>query len=253
MKVGGLAALVTGGGSGMGEASARALAAAGARVAIADLAGEAAARVARDIGGIGIETDVGQEASAVAAFQRAREAHGPVRLLVNCAGIATAGRIVGREGPLALADFERTIRVNLIGTFNMMRLAAAEMAALDPLDTDERGLIINTASVAAYEGQIGQAAYSASKGGVVGLTVPAARELARHGIRVMTIAPGLIATPMLLTMPDEVKESLIATTLFPHRLGQPEEYAKLVLAIADNVLLNGEVVRLDGAIRLAPK
>jgi len=253
MNVDGLAALVTGGGSGMGEASARALAAAGARVAIADLDGEAAARVARDIDGIGIETDVGQETSAVAAFQRAREAHGPVRLLVNCAGIATAGRIVGREGPLALADFERTIRVNLIGTFNMMRLAAAEMAALDPLDTDERGLIINTASVAAYEGQIGQAAYSASKGGVVGLTVPAARELARHGIRVMTIAPGLIATPMLLTMPDEVKESLVATTQFPHRLGQPEEYAKLVLAIADNVLLNGEVVRLDGAIRLAPK
>ena len=253
MNVDGLAALVTGGGSGMGEASARALAAAGARVAIADLDGEAAVRVARDIDGIGIETDVGREASAVAAFQRAREAHGPVRLLVNCAGIATAGRIVSREGPLALADFERTIRVNLIGTFNMMRLAAAEMAALDPLDTDERGLIINTASVAAYEGQIGQAAYSASKGGVVGLTVPAARELARHGIRVMTIAPGLIATPMLLTMPDEVKESLVATTLFPHRLGQPEEYAKLVLAIADNVLLNGEVVRLDGAVRLAPK
>ena len=253
MNVDGLAALVTGGGSGMGAATARALAAAGARVAVADLDGEAAARVARDIGGVAIQTDVGQEVSAVAAFRRARETNGPIRLLVNCAGIATAGRIVGREGPLALDDFQRTIQVNLIGTFNMMRLAAAEMSSLDPLETDERGVIVNTASVAAYEGQIGQAAYAASKGGVVGLTLPAARELARHGIRVMTIAPGLIATPMLLTMPDEVKESLVSTTLFPHRLGQPEEYAKLVLAIADNVLLNGEVVRLDGAIRLAPR
>ena len=253
MNVDGLAALVTGGGSGMGAATARALATAGAKVAIADLDEEAAARVARDIGGVAIQTDVGQEASAVAAFRRAREANGPIRLLVNCAGIATAGRIVGREGPLALDDFQRTIQVNLIGTFNMMRLAAAEMSSLDPLETDERGVIVNTASVAAYEGQIGQASYAASKGGVVGLTLPAARELARHGIRVMTIAPGLIATPMLLTMPDEVKESLVSTTLFPHRLGQPEEYAKLVLAIADNVLLNGEVVRLDGAIRLAPR
>lgn len=253
MKLDGLAAVVTGGGSGMGAATARALADAGARVAVVDLTLAAAAETARAIGGLAIECDVSRERSAMQAFSQARDANGPLRLLVNCAGIATAGRVVGRDGPLALDDFERTIGVNLVGTFNMLRLAAAEMAGLDPLDTDERGLIVNTASVAAYEGQIGQAAYSASKGGVVGLTLPAARELARHAIRVMTIAPGLIGTPMLLNMPEEVKESLVATTLFPHRLGQPEEYAKLVLAIADNVLLNGEVVRLDGAIRLAPK
>lgn len=253
MKLDGLAAVVTGGGSGMGAATARALADAGARVAVVDLNLAAAAETARAIGGLAIECDVSRERSATRAFSQARDANGPLRLLVNCAGIATAGRVVGRDGPLALDDFERTIGVNLVGTFNMLRLAAAEMAGLDPLDTDERGLIVNTASVAAYEGQIGQAAYSASKGGIVGLTLPAARELARHAIRVMTIAPGLIGTPMLLNMPEEVKESLVATTLFPHRLGQPEEYAKLVLAIADNVLLNGEVVRLDGAIRLAPK
>lgn len=253
MNVDGLATMVTGGGSGMGAETARALAGAGAKVAVVDLNLDSAKRVAREIGGVAIECDVGGEPSATQAFKRARDANGPLRMLVNCAGIATAGRVVGRDGPLALDEFERTIRVNLIGTFNMVRLAAAEMMSLEPLQTEERGLIVNTASVAAYEGQIGQAAYSASKGGIVGLTLPVARELARHGIRVMTIAPGLIGTPMLLNMPDEVKESLIATTLFPHRLGRPEEYAKLVLAIADNVLLNGEVVRLDGAVRLAPK
>lgn len=253
MNVDGLAAVVTGGGSGMGAATARALAAAGARVAVVDLNMEAALEVAREVDGVAIECDVSHDHSAAEAFAQARDANGPVRLLINCAGIATAGRVVGREGPLPLDEFERTIGVNLIGTFNMMRLAATEMAALDPLETEERGLIVSTASVAAYEGQIGQAAYSASKGGVVGLTLPAARELARHGVRVMAIAPGLIGTPMLLNMPDEVKESLIATTLFPHRLGQPEEFAKLVLAIADNALLNGEVIRLDGAVRLAPR
>ncbi|MEM7444031.1 MAG: SDR family NAD(P)-dependent oxidoreductase [Pseudomonadota bacterium] len=252
MKVNGLAAMVTGGGSGMGAAVAQALAAQGAKVAVVDLNKDAAGQVADEIGGVAIECDVSIEKAAISAFDRARDANGPIRLLVNCAGIATAGRVVGREGPLALEEFERTIRVNLIGTFNMMRLAAAEMATLEPLDTEERGLIVNTASVAAFEGQIGQAAYSASKGGVVGLTVPVARELSRHGIRVMAIAPGLIGTPMLLNMPEEVKDSLIATTLFPHRLGEPEEFAKLVLAIADNVLLNGEVIRLDGAVRLAP-
>jgi NAD(P)-dependent dehydrogenase (short-subunit alcohol dehydrogenase family) len=253
MNVDGLAAIVTGGGSGMGAATSRALAAAGGRVAVVDLNIGAARAVAREVDGLAIECDVSHDRSAVEAFERAREFNGPVRLLVNCAGIATAGRVVGRDGPLPLDAFERTVRVNLIGTFNMMRLAAAEMAGLDPLDTDERGLIISTASVAAYEGQIGQAAYSASKGGVVGLTLPAARELARHAVRVMAIAPGLIGTPMLLNMPDEVKESLVGTTLFPHRLGQPDEFAKLVLSIADNVLLNGEVIRLDGAVRLAPK
>ncbi|HET8726291.1 MAG TPA: SDR family NAD(P)-dependent oxidoreductase [Alphaproteobacteria bacterium] len=253
MDVKGLAAIVTGGGSGMGEATARALAAAGAKVALFDLRREAAEEVAKDIGGIAFEVDVADAASAERAMEAAEVAHGVARIAVNCAGIANAGRVVGRDGPHPLDLFRRVIDVNLIGSFNIARLAAAAMSKAEPLPTGERGLIVSTASVAAYEGQIGQAAYSASKGGIVAMTLPMARELARFGIRVMTVAPGLIGTPMLLNMPDEVKDSLIATTLFPNRLGHPEEYARLVLHIAENQLLNGEVIRLDGAVRLAPK
>lgn len=254
MEVKGLAAVVTGGGSGMGAETARKLAAAGAKVALLDINKANAETVAKEIGGIAIECDVSSDASATAAFAAAKEANGPVRILMNCAGIAPAARVVGREGPHDLDFFAKVLTVNLVGTFNMLRLAAAEMSTLEPVnDTGERGVIINTASVAAFEGQIGQAAYSASKGGVVGMTLPAARELARFGVRVVTIAPGLIGTPMLLSMPQEVQDSLVATTLFPKRLGLPEEYAKLALHVIDNAMINGETIRLDGAVRLAPK
>jgi NAD(P)-dependent dehydrogenase (short-subunit alcohol dehydrogenase family) len=254
MDIKGLAAIVTGGGSGMGAEVARHLAKAGAKVAVLDINKANVEAVAAETGGLGLECDVTSEASAMAALAAARGAHGPVRILMNCAGIAPGARIVGKDGPHDLGFFSKVIGVNLIGTFNMLRLAAAEMSTLDTLnDTGERGVIINTASVAAYEGQIGQAAYSASKGGVVGMTLPAARELARFGVRVVTIAPGLIGTPMLLGMPQEVQDSLIATTLFPKRLGLPEEFAKLALHVIDNAMINGETIRLDGAVRLAPK
>ena len=253
MDITGIAAVVTGAASGMGEVAARSLAAEGAMVALLDLQADRVQAVAGEIGGLGLACDVTDEASAEAALAAARQAHGPVRLLVNCAGIAPGARVVGREGPHALALFHKTITVNLVGSFNMLRLAAAEMAAAEPMADGERGLIVNTASVAAYEGQIGQAAYSASKGGVVGMTLPIARELARHGIRVMTIAPGLIKTPMLAGMPQEVQDSLVATTLYPKRLGDPQEFADLVLHIAGNRMLNGSVIRLDGAVRLAPR
>lgn len=254
MEIKGLTAIVTGGGSGMGAAVARALAAAGARVAVLDLNKANADSVAAEIGGIAIECDVSNEASAVAAIGAVKAQLGTPRVLMNCAGIAPAARVVGKDGPHNLDFFAKVLNVNLVGSFNMLRLAAAEMAAADSLnDTGERGVIINTASVAAFEGQIGQAAYSASKGGVVGMTLPIARELARSGIRVVTIAPGLIGTPMLLNMPQEVQDSLIATTLFPKRLGTPEEFAKLALHIIDNAMINGETIRLDGAVRLAPK
>lgn len=254
MEIKGLAAIVTGGGSGMGAETARYLAKSGARVAVLDLNKANAEAVAKEIGGIAIECDVSNEASAVAALQTAKQAHGPVRILVNCAGVAPAARIVGKEGPHDLGFFSKIINVNLIGTFNMLRLAASEMSTQEVLNTsEERGIIINTASVAAYEGQIGQAAYSASKGGVVAMTLPAARELARFGIRVVTIAPGLFGTPMLLGMPKEVQDSLIATTLFPKRLGLPEEYAKLAVHIVENTMINGETIRLDGGVRLAVK
>ncbi|MCE9508548.1 MAG: SDR family NAD(P)-dependent oxidoreductase [Alphaproteobacteria bacterium] len=254
MDIKGLAAIVTGGGSGMGAETARHLAKAGAKVAVLDLNKANADAVAREIGGIALECDVSNEASAKSALEAAKQAHGAARILMNCAGIAPAARIVGKDGPHDLGFFSKIITVNLIGTFNMLRLAAAEMSALEPLnDTGERGVIINTASVAAYEGQIGQAAYSASKGGVVGMTLPAARELARFGIRVVTIAPGLIGTPMLLGMPKEVQDSLIATTLFPKRLGRPDEFAQLALHICENAMINGETIRLDGGVRLAPK
>jgi NAD(P)-dependent dehydrogenase (short-subunit alcohol dehydrogenase family) len=254
MDIKGLAAVVTGGGSGMGAETARHLAKAGAKVAVLDINKANVEAIAKEIGGLALECDVANEASAKTALEAAKKAHGPVRVLINCAGIAPGARIVGKEGPHDLAFFSKVIGVNLVGTFNMLRLAAAEMSALEPVnDTGERGVVINTASVAAYEGQIGQAAYSASKGGVVGLTLPAARELARFGVRVVTIAPGLIGTPMLAGMPKEVQDSLIATTIFPKRLGLPEEYAKLALHVIDNAMINGETIRLDGAVRLAPK
>ncbi|NBB83591.1 MAG: SDR family NAD(P)-dependent oxidoreductase, partial [Alphaproteobacteria bacterium] len=199
--------------------------------------------------------DVADGAAMAEAVDAAAAIHGPPRLAVACAGIAPGARVVGKEGPHDLDLFKKTIEVNLIGTFNLLRLAGAQMAAADPLpgEDGERGLVVMTASVAAYEGQIGQAAYSASKGGVAALTLPAARELARHGVRVVTIAPGLIGTPMLMNMPDAVRDSLVATTLFPHRLGRPEEFAALVGHVAANPLINGETLRLDGAVRLAPK
>jgi len=197
--------------------------------------------------------EIGFQTQSPPKSAAARAAHGPARLLVNCAGIGNAGRILGRDGPLALSAFEQVIRVNLIGTFNMLRLAAADMAGLDPLGDDERGIVVNTASIAAYEGQVGQAAYAASKAGVVGLTLPAAREFARVGIRVVTIAPGLIETPMFNGLPDEVRRGLAASVPFPSRLGLPAEYAALVLHIAANRFLNGETIRLDGALRMAPR
>lgn len=254
MDIKGLSAIVTGGGSGMGAETARQMARAGAKVAVLDLNLSNAENVAKEIDGIAVACDVSSDASARTAMDAVKKAIGAPRILMNCAGIAPAARVVGKEGPHDLDFFAKVIGVNLIGTFNMLRLAAAEMSVLEPLnDTGERGVIINTASVAAFEGQIGQSAYSASKGGVVGMTLPSARELARFGIRVVTIAPGLIGTPMLLGMPQEVQESLVATTLFPKRLGKPEEFAKLALHIVDNAMINGETIRLDGAVRLAPK
>lgn len=253
MDVEGQAALVTGGGSGLGAATAEALAGAGAQVAVLDRNEAAALTIAARIGGLALACDVADPSAAEAAVAQAKAALGPFRLLVNCAGIGTAGRVVGRDGPLPLASFEQVIRVNLIGTFNMLRLAAAEMSALDPLEEGERGVIVNTASIAAYEGQVGQAAYAASKAGVIGLTLPAARELARVGVRVVTIAPGLIETPMFAGLPDEARQALAASVPFPARLGKPAEYAALVLHIAANRMLNGETIRLDGALRMAPR
>ncbi len=253
MDVQGQAALVTGGGSGLGAATCEALAEAGAKVAVLDRNEAAAQSVARRIGGLGLACDVSDAASAEAAVARAREAHGPARLLVNCAGIGNAGRIVGREGPLALAAFEQVVRVNLIGTFNLLRLAAADDERSRSAGGRERGVIVNTASIAAYEGQVGQAAYAASKAGVVGLTLPAARELARVGVRVVTIAPGLVETPMLKGLPEEVRQGLADSVPFPARLGRPNEFASLVLHIAANRFLNGATIRLDGALRMAPR
>ena len=253
MRLDGQAAIVTGGASGLGAATAQRLAAGGCRVALLDINQSAAEAQARNIGGIGIACDVADAASAEAAVAKARDAHGPARLLVNCAGIGTAGRIVGRDGPIELAAFERVIRINLIGSFNLLRLAAADMTALDPLEEGERGVIINTASIAAYEGQVGQAAYAASKAGVVGMTLPAAREFARFGVRVMTIAPGLFHTPMVEGLPPDVQRSLGEGIPFPQRLGTPDEYAALVEHIVSNRFLNGETIRLDGALRMPPR
>lgn len=253
MNLQGLAAVVTGGASGLGAATAKLLAEGGCKVAVLDINEAAAQASAVRFGGIGIACDVSSGPSGEAAMAAARAAHGPCRILVNCAGVGTAGRIIGRNGPLALEAFERVIRINLIGTFNMLRLAAAEMAAADPLEEGERGLIVNTASIAAYEGQVGQPAYAASKGGVASLTLPAARELARSGVRVVTIAPGVFHTPMVDGLPPDVQAGLAADVPFPPRLGRPEEYAALVAHIAANRFLNGEVIRLDGALRMQPR
>jgi NAD(P)-dependent dehydrogenase (short-subunit alcohol dehydrogenase family) len=253
MNVNGQAAIVTGGGSGLGAATARALAKSGAKVAVLDVNLEGAKKVAAEIGGLAVACDVADAGSTEKAIAEAKAKHGAARVLINCAGVGPAARIVGKDGPMKLADFARVININLIGSFNAMRLAAADMQTLEPMADNERGVIISTASVAAFDGQIGQAAYSASKGGIAALTLPAARELARFGIRVMTIAPGIFATPMLLGMPQNVQDSLAASIPYPSRLGTPEEYAKLVLHILDNVMLNGEVIRLDGAIRMPPK
>jgi len=253
MHPNGHAALVTGGGSGLGRATAERLAALGAKVAILDIDGDAARAAAAKIGGIGIACDVTDPDGMVAALAEARARHGAARILITCAGIGPARRIVGRDGPQPLDDFAKVININLVGTFNAMRLAAAYMQPLPPLEDGERGVIVATASVAAYDGQIGQAAYAASKGGVVSLTLPAARELAQFGIRVMTIAPGIFNTRMVAGLPEQVQESLAAAIPFPKMLGRPEQYADLVQHIIGNRYLNGEVIRLDGAIRLAPR
>ncbi len=250
MKVQGLPALVTGAASGLGAATARALAAAGARVALLDLDEGAAEATAREIGGLALPCDVADAGSAEAAVAQAARAHGPARILVHCAGICPAAKVVGRHGPAPLEGFARVIQVNLVGTFNMMRLAAAGAAGLDPLEGGERGVIVTTASIAAYEGQIGQAGYAASKAGVVGLTLPVARELAPLGIRVCAIAPGMFETPMVQGLPAEVQASLGAAVPFPSRFGRPDEYAALVMAILANPMLNGETIRLDGALRM---
>ncbi len=254
MEVKGLGAIVTGGGSGLGAETARFLARAGAKVTVLDVNAEGVAAVAMETGGLGLTCDVASAAEAEAAVAKAREAHGPARVLVNCAGIAPAKRIVGRDGPMPLDAFEQVIRVNLIGSFNLLRLAAADMIAAEPL-TDpaaegERGVIISTASIAAAEGQVGQVAYAASKAGIIGMMLPAAREFARFGVRVLTIAPGLIATPLLLNMPQELQDDLAAQVPFPKRFGKSEEFAALVLHILANPMLNADTIRLDGAMRM---
>jgi NAD(P)-dependent dehydrogenase (short-subunit alcohol dehydrogenase family) len=254
MLIEGQAAVVTGGASGLGRATAAALAVNGARVALLDVNLAAAEAAAQEIGGVALVCDVTDATATERAIAAAAERHGPARILVNCAGIGPAARIIGRDGgPMPLDQFRRVIEVNLIGSFNALRVAAAQMCRLDPLEEGERGIIVSTASVAAYEGQIGQAAYSASKAGIVGLTLPAARELARWGVRVVAIAPGIFATPMLAALPQNVQDSLAASVPFPPRLGRPEEYAALVLHLCQNRMINGEVIRLDGALRLAPR
>ena len=253
MRIDGMAAIVTGGGSGLGRATAEALAAKGAKVAVFDLNAAAAESAAAALGGIGIACDVSVGPSAEAALAKAEAAHGVARILVNCAGIGVSKRVVGRDGPHALGDFERTIKVNLLGTFNMIRLFAARLSIEDVLDGGERGAIVSTASVAAFDGQIGQAAYAASKGGVVGMTLPIAREFAQFGIRVNTIAPGIFLTPMMLGLPPAAQESLGRSVPFPSRLGDPKEFAALAVHMIENQYLNGETVRIDGSLRMAPK
>ena len=255
MEIAGKSFIVTGAASGLGEATARMLAERGASVVIADI-NPRGADVAAELGqqnAVFVATDVTQEPDGQRAVETAKSRFGGVHGLVNCAGIAPGERIVGRDGPHSLDNFSRTITINLVGTFNMLRLAAAAMTANAPFADGERGIIINTASAAAFEGQIGQAGYAASKAGVAGLTLPAARELARFGIRVMTIAPGLFMTPMMEGFSPEVRESLASTVLFPQRLGKPEEYAQLVASIITQPMLNGATIRLDGALRMAPK
>jgi NAD(P)-dependent dehydrogenase (short-subunit alcohol dehydrogenase family) len=256
MELAGITALVTGGGSGLGEATARELAARGAHVAILDLARSAGAEVAKALGpgAIFTEADVTDEAQVAAALDRTLRELGPLRAVVSCAGIGTPGRIVDKTGaPLPLAHFRKVIEVNLIGTFNVLRLAAARMFGNEPNAAGERGAFVCTASIAAYEGQIGQAAYAASKGGVVGMTLPLARDLAQSGLRVCTIAPGLFATPLLMGLPEPAREALAKSIPFPPRLGAPAEYAALACHILENPMLNGETIRLDGALRMQPR
>ncbi|KTT14894.1 SDR family NAD(P)-dependent oxidoreductase [Pseudacidovorax intermedius] len=254
MKIEGQSALVTGGASGLGEATARELARLGAKVAVLDRNLEQAKKVAADIGGTAFACDITDTASVEAALAAAAEAHGPARILMNVAGIGSAKRIVGKDGSAApLEDFARVIQVNLIGTYNVSRLFAARCAKLEALDGGERGVMMFTASVAAFDGQVGQQAYSASKGGLVGMTLPMARDLAQHGIRVCTVAPGIFATPLLLELPEPVQQSLAASIPFPPRLGKPSEFAELACHIVTNGHLNGEVIRLDGALRMAPR
>src|SRR5512133_3024563 len=252
MDIAGKVFIVTGGASGLGEGTARMLAAAGGKVVIADMQADKGEAVARDIGGAFVKCDVSQEADGQAVVAKAVSL-GKLMGLVNCAGIAPAEKTVGKNGAHSLAVYTKTIMVNLVGSFNMIRLAAEAMTKNEPESTGERGCMISTASVAAYDGQIGQAAYSASKGGIVGMTLPIARDLARNGIRNMTIAPGIFGTPMLFGMPKDVQDALAASVPFPSRLGTPQDYAKLAKHIFENDMLNGEVIRLDGAIRLAPR
>jgi NAD(P)-dependent dehydrogenase (short-subunit alcohol dehydrogenase family) len=253
MKIGSVAAIVTGGGSGLGAATARALSAAGARVSILDLDENKGRAVAGEIGGLFVRCDVADAAGAEAALAARHAAHGAPRILVNCAGIGTAARVVGRDGPRPIEAFERVIRVNLIGTFNMMRLVGHAMSVAESDAGGGRGVIISTASVAAFEGQIGQAAYAASKGGIAALTLPVAREFARFGIRVLTIAPGLFKTPLVGELPQETQDALASAIPYPARLGEPAEFAQLVIAMIENDYLNGEIIRLDGALRMQPK
>lgn len=253
MKTEGAGAIVTGGASGLGRAVVEMLAEAGAKPVVFDLNAEAASEVAKECGGVAVAGDVANEEDADRAVDEAIESFGNLRILVNCAGIGPAKRIVGRDGPMPLGEFEKAIRVNLIGSFNMLRVAANRMSMQDPMEDGERGVIVNTASVAAFDGQIGQAAYAASKGGIVSMALPAARELSRFGIRVNTIAPGIFMTPLLKGLPEDVQQSLGAAIPYPSRLGDPAEFADLVRFMIGNRYLNGEVVRLDGAIRMAPK
>ncbi|KRD46609.1 MULTISPECIES: SDR family NAD(P)-dependent oxidoreductase [Acidovorax] len=254
MDIQGQAAIVTGGASGLGEATARELARLGAKVAVLDRNAELAEKVAADIGGVACACDITDAASVTAALEKAAAAHGPARILMNVAGIGSAKRIVQRDGSAApLEDFTRVVTINLIGSYNVSRLFAAACAKLDALQSGERGVMMFTASAAAFDGQVGQQAYSASKGGLVGMTLPMARDLAQHGIRVCTVAPGLFATPLMKELPEAVQQSLAASIPFPPRLGKPEEFAELACHIVTNGHLNGEVIRLDGALRMAPR
>jgi NAD(P)-dependent dehydrogenase (short-subunit alcohol dehydrogenase family) len=254
MNIQGHAAIVTGGASGLGEATARELARLGAKVAVLDVNMELAEKVAADIDGVACQCDITNTASVTTALAKATQAHGTARMLMNIAGIGSAKRIVGKDGNAApLEDFARVINVNLIGSYNISRLFAADCVKLPPLDDGERGVMLFTASVAAFDGQVGQQAYSASKAGLAGMTLPMARDLAQHGIRVCTIAPGLFATPLMKQLPEAVQASLAASIPFPPRLGKPEEFAQLACHVVTNSHLNGEVIRLDGALRMAPR
>ncbi|WP_417823418.1 SDR family NAD(P)-dependent oxidoreductase [Thalassospira lucentensis] len=253
MQVKGSIAIVTGAASGLGAATAEVLANAGAKLAVFDLNEDGAKATAQKLGGVGFGVDVSNAASVETAVAEVVKTMGRPSILVNCAGILQGERIVGREGPADLDAFSRVISVNLIGTFNMMRVTATAMSSNEPGPSGERGVVINTASIAAYEGQIGQAAYAASKGGVASMTLPAARELARHGIRVVSIAPGMFGTPMVTALPDEMQEALASNIPFPKRLGDPAEYGRLALHICENQMINGETIRIDGAVRLEPK